>query len=163
MFKNTNILIGGLLFIFCAVANAEPVVSLSESVIKSKVGATVSVDLLMSDFSMTEGGGVEMHYNPALVRINSIIVDGSTWNFARHDGDINNTDGSVSGILFSNYRGVSGDAKIATIELEFIRKGRGKIRLSESDSNPFASNGEQMAVTFNPTKIRVRRSKHNRK
>jgi hypothetical protein len=59
--------------------------------------------------------------------------------------------------LFSSYQGVSGNAKIATIELEFIGKGKGVIGLSESDNNPFASNGEQVAVTFRSTKIHVRR------
>lgn len=157
MFKNTNILIGCLLFIFSALVNAESGVSLSKSAIKSKVGDTVSVDLLMSDFALTNGGGVELHYDPALVQVNSVVVDGTVWSFAKRDGDINNADGVVSDILFSSYQGVSGNAKIATIELEFIGKGKGKISLSESGSNPFASNGAQMAVTFASTKVHVRR------
>ena len=65
MLNNMKIFIGSLLFVFSMMANAEPGVSLSESVIKSKVGRTVSVDLVMSDFAMTEGGGVEMHYDPS--------------------------------------------------------------------------------------------------
>lgn len=157
MFKNTNILIGCLLVVFSALVNAESGISLSESVIKSKVGASVSVDLLMSDFALTDGGGIEMHYDPALVQVNSVVVDGVVWSFARRNGDINNADGTVSDILFSSYQGVSGNAKIATIELEFVGKGKGTIGLSESGSNPFASNGSQMAVTFSSTKIHVRR------
>ena len=157
MFKNTNSIVGGLLFMFSMMVHAEADVSLSESTIKSKIDSIVSVDLVMSNFSMTEGGGVEMQYDPKLVQINSVVVDAAAWSFVNRDGDINNADGTVSGILFSSYQGVSGDAKIATIELEFIGKGKGKISLSESNSNPFASNGEQMAVTFSPTKIHVRR------
>lgn len=157
MLNNMKIFIGSLLLVCSMMANAESGISLSESKIQSRVGQTVSIDLVMSDFAMTEGGGVEMHYDPSLVKVNSVVVDSDTWNFASQNGDINNSDGSVSGILFSNYQGVSGDVKIATIELEFIGKGRGKITLNESDSNPFASNGEQMAVTFSKTRIRVRR------
>lgn len=157
MFKNTNILIGVLIFIFSMMANAESEVSLSKSVIKSRIGSTVSVDLLMTDFAMTEGGGVEINYDPTLVQVNSVSIDGNTWSFVSRDGNINNADGTVSDILFSSYQGVSGNAKIATIELEFIGKGKGIIGLSESDNNPFASNGEQMAVTFKSSRIRVRR------
>ena len=157
MFKNTNVLVGGLLFVFSMMVHAESSVSLSESNIKSKVGSVVSVDLVMSDFTMTEGGGIDIHYDSALVQINSVVVDGATWTFVSRDGDINNTDGAVSDILFSSYQGVSGNAKIATIELEFVGKGRGDINLSEAASNPFASNGEQLAVTFSSTKIHVRR------
>ena len=157
MFKNTNVLVGGLLFIFSMMVHAESGVSLSESTIKSKIGSIVSVDLLMSDFAMTEGGGIDIHYDSTLIQINSIVVDGATWSFVNRDGHINNADGTVSNILFSSYQGVSGNAKIATIELEFIGKGKGEINLSEAASNPFASNGQQMAVTFSSTKIHVRR------
>lgn len=156
MLNNMKIFTGSLLFVFSMMANAEPGVALSESVIKSKVGRTVSVDLVMSDFAMTEGGGVDMYYNPALVQVNSVTVDGATWGFASKNGNIDNTNGVVSGILFSDYQGVAGDAKIATIELEFVSKGRGWIALDASGDNPFASNGEPMAVTFNHTNIRVR-------
>ena len=157
MFKNTNILVGGLLFMFSMMAHAEAGVSLSQSTIKSKIGSIVSVDLVMSDFVKTEGGGVEVHYDPSIMRINSVVVDETSWSFVSRDGQINNADGTVSDILFSNYKGVSGDAKIATIEMEFVGKGKGKIVLSESDKNPFASNGEPLAVTFNSSRIHVRR------
>jgi hypothetical protein len=72
MFKNTNILVGSLLFIFSMMVHAESDVSLSESTIKSKIGSIVSVDLLMSDFAMTEGGGIDIHYDPSLIQINSV-------------------------------------------------------------------------------------------
>jgi hypothetical protein len=163
MFKIKSILVFGILAIFSMAAHADPSVSLSESKIKSRVGSIVEVDLMMSDFATTEGGGVELHYDSSLVQINSVVVDGTAWSFVSRDGDINNDDGIVSNILFSSYQGVSGNAKIATIELEFIGKGKGKIKLSEAASNPFASNGELIAVTYKSSKIRVRRTKNNRK
>lgn len=157
MFKKIKGLIVLGLFVFATIANAESGVSMSESNIHSKVGNTMLVDVLMSDFVFTEGGGIDMHFNPALVQVNSVVVDGDTWGFVNRDGSINNTDGLVSGILFSSYQGLSGNAKIATIELEFVGKGRGEISMSESASNLFAGNGEHLAVTFSSTRIHVRR------
>lgn len=157
MLNNMKIFISSLLLVSSMMANAESEISLSESKIKSRVGQTVSVDLVMSDFETTEGGGVNLHFNPKMVKVNSVVVDDSTWSFVNQDGEIDNNTGIVKDILFSSYRSVSGDAKIATIELEFVGKGKSKIKLRESGSNPFASNGEQMTVSFKKSKIRVRR------
>ena len=157
MFRKTQGLIGCLLLMMSATVSAETGVSLSQSTIKSRAGSTLSVDVLMSDFPNTEGGGIEVHYNPDLVKVNSVVVDESTWTFVNRNGDIDNSAGTVTGIVFSNFGGVSGNARIATIELEFVANGKGSIVLSESDNNPFASNGEALAVNFNPTRIQVRR------
>lgn len=157
MFNKINYFIGGLIFLFSTAAYADPGIFLSESTVKAKVGNVVSVDLLMSDFPVTEGGGVEINYDPALVQVNSVDVDDSVWNFAHRGGVINNTTGTVSDILFSSYQGVSGDVKIATIEIEFVGKGQGEIVLGESVNNPFAGGGQKIAVTFTATSIRVRK------
>lgn len=159
MSKIANIFIGILLFMFTALASAddEAVVSLSKKKIKSNIGSTVTVDLQMSEFPVTEGGGVNIRYNPRVVQINNVTVDASTWNFVNQNGNIDNAYGIVSNILFSSFRGVSGDARIATIELEFVGRGKSKIRLEASDDNPFASNGEPLDVKFRSTRIRVRK------
>ena len=156
MSRMINILIGGLLLVSSGIVNAEPEVLFSKWKVKSSVGATVSVDVLMVDFPNTEGGGIELQYNPALVNVNSVTVDESTWSFVNKDGDIDNTNGTVSEILFSSYKGVSGSAKIATVELEFVGRGKDSIMLNESDSNPFASNGDVFSVSFKPMLISVR-------
>ena len=68
MFRKTQGLIGCLLLMMSATVSAETGVSLSQSTIKSRAGSTLSVDVLMSDFPNTEGGGIEVHYNPDLVK-----------------------------------------------------------------------------------------------
>ena len=157
MFRKTSGLVSCLMLVLSATVNAETGVSLSESTIKSKVGETMSVDLLMSGSPNTEGGGIEVHYDPDIVRVNSVAVDESTWTFVNRSGDIDNAAGAVTGIVFSNFGGVSGSAKIATMELEFTGKGKGQLILSGSDDNPFASSGEAMTVNFTPTRVQVRR------
>lgn len=157
MFNKMKILIASALCMLSAVAVAESSVSLSQASIRANIGDKVSVKVQMSGFPTTEGGGIDVHFDPAVARVNSVVVDGVAWTFVNSNGAIDNGQGVVSGVLFSNYQGVSGSANIATIEFEFVGKGRSQITLSESASNPFASNGGKVAVTFNPTDVRVRR------
>lgn len=154
---NFNILLAVLLFVFTTVVNAAANVSFSESSVKSSAGNTFTLDVLMSDFPATEGGGLILHFDPALLQVANVTVDSTVWKFVNKNGDIDNTGGTVSGILFSSYQGVTGSAKIATIEFQATHKGKGDITLEESANNPFASNGQNINVTFTPTKIRIHR------
>ena len=157
MANKVNILIAAMLFAFPTLVNAEASVSFSKDVIKSRTGNTFTLDVLMSDFPITEGGGLVLHFDPSRLQVTNVTVDSSVWRFVNKDGEIDNTDGTVSGILFSSYQGVTDNAKIATIEFQAIRKGKSNIALEESASNPFASNGQVIDVTFIPTMIRIRR------
>jgi hypothetical protein len=156
MVKKISILTGCLLFVISTLVSAADV-SFSEKRIRSHVGEQFSLDILMSGFPAIEGGGVTLHYNSDVVRVTSVSVDDSTWNFVNRDGEIDNDAGTVSDILFSNYQGVTGDAKIATIGFESIKKGRSKLTLEESAINPFGSGGENVAVTFKSSTIRVQK------
>jgi len=156
--KRISVLIGCLLFIFSTLVSADDAgVFFSEKKIKSHVGERFSLDVLMSDFPTTEGGGLVLRFNPRVVRVTNVSVDDGVWSFVNKNGDIDNDKGKVSDILFSNFRGVTGDAKIATIEFEAIHKGKSRIRLKESASNPFAGGGENITVEFKSAKIRIRR------
>lgn len=156
MSNKINILTGCLLFVISTLASAADV-SFSETRIKSRVGEQFSLDVLMSDFPTTEGGGLVLHFNPKVVRVTNVSVDDNVWSFVTRNGDIDNDEGTVSDILFSDFRGVTGNAKIATIEFETLKRGRSQLKFEESTTNPFASNGENIAVTFESSIIRVRR------
>jgi len=155
--SNFNILLSMLLFLFSTIVNAGANVSFSESFVKSNTGNTFTLDVLMSDFPVTEGGGLVLNFDPALLQVTSVSVDSGVWEFVNNDGEIDNAGGVVSSILFSSYRGVAGDAKIATIEFQATQKGKGNITLDESLDNPFASNGQNINVTFTPAKVLIRR------
>ena len=152
-----NILVAVMLFAFSTLVSAEANVSFSEDVVKSRTGKTFTLDVLMSDFPTTEGGGLVLHFDPSGLQVTNVTVDSSVWQFVNKEGDIDNTDGVVSHILFSSYQGVTANAKIATIEFQAIRKGKSNLILEESASNPFASNGQGIDVTFVPAVIRIRR------
>jgi hypothetical protein len=157
-FDMTNkfyILTGLFLFMFSALLSAAPTVSFSEPVVRAHAGEVFTVDVVMSDFPATEGGGLVLKFNPKKLQVTNVTVDNSVWQFVNNNGDISR--GNVSDILFSSFQGVTGDAKIATIEFRSLRRGKSKIRLKESSINPFASNGEVIDVEFKATKVRVRR------
>jgi len=130
-----------------------PSVILSDSDIDILKGDTFSLDITTKDFPASEGGGISLHFNPALLQVAAVDIDGTVWDFTNKDGQIDNTQGIVSDILFSSYQSVTGDVKIATVEFKSIEKGMSEITLEASSNNPFASDGQNMLVTFTTTNV----------
>ena len=130
-----------------------PSVDLSSDNINTYKGETFELDVHINDFISSEGGGITLRFNPALLQVVSVNIDETVWDFVNKAGKINNAEGKVSDILFSSYQGVVGDAKIATIEFKSIEQGSSTIALESSSSNPFASNGEVMDVSFTTTSV----------
>lgn len=130
-----------------------PTVALSKSDVSVFKGDTFTLDITMSDFAATEGGGVTLRYDAGLVKVDSVTVDSSVWTFKNKPGQINNAEGSVKDLLFSSYQGVASDANVATVVFSSIEAGESVISLSESPANVFASNGEQVEVVFNATTV----------
>lgn len=130
-----------------------PHVALSESEVNVYEGEAFTLDITVNDFVISEGGGVTLFFDPASVQVTKVNVDSSVWDFVSKDGQINNVGGTVSDILFSSYQGVSGNARVATIEFKSIKKGTTELTLKEASANPFASNGQIMVVSFKSTAV----------
>ncbi|MDH5570791.1 MAG: cohesin domain-containing protein [Gammaproteobacteria bacterium] len=130
-----------------------PSVGLSTSDITVYKGDSFSLDITMSDFVTTEGGGITLRFDPALLQVLAVNVDSTVWGFINKDGRINNAEGTISDILFSSYQGVASDTTIASIEFQSIEKGTSTITLEESSANPFASDGQNMNVVFKTTEV----------
>ena len=128
-----------------------PYAALSKSEVNISEGESFTLDVTVNDFVVSEGGGVTLFFDPASVQVTKVNVDKSVWDFVSKDGTINNAGGTVSDILFSSYQGVSGNARIATIEFIAIKSGTTELTLKEATANPFASNGKNMVVSFKST------------
>ena len=135
------------------VSKSGPSVTLSNSNVNVNTGETFTLDISASEFASSEGGGITLHFDASLLQAISVDVDDTVWDFVTQDGKINNAEGTISDILFSSYQGVVGDSKIATIEFKSIEQGSSTITLAASSSNPFASNGEVMDVSFTTTNV----------
>lgn len=130
-----------------------PYVALSKSDVNVYKGEDFTLDVMVNDFATSEGGSVTLLFDPTSVQVTNVNVDSSVWDFVNKDGQINNVGGTVSDIVFSSYKGVSGTAKVATIGFKSIESGTTEITLMESSANPFASNGQIMAVSFKSTTV----------
>lgn len=128
-------------------------VAMSNANVSVEDGDQFTLQVLANDFATSEGGGITLHFNPGLLQVISVNVDSSVWDFINKNGQIDNANGNISDILFSSYKGVSGDAVIATIEFKAINSGSSNVTIEESEANPFASNGEAMTVTFVTTNV----------
>ena len=136
-----------------AVNKAESTVALSSSNVSVYSGDTFTLDITMSKFSTSEGGGVTVRFDPALLQAMNVSINESVWSFKNKEGRINNAEGTISDILFSSYQGVSDDASIATIEFKSISSGVSSITLAESAENAFAADGQKIMVAFESTTV----------
>ena len=140
-----------LLFLLCFVAagiQAESVVAFNTDRVKTSVGEIFTVDIVMGGFPNTEGGGITLRFNPAVVRVIGVAVNEDAWSFVNRPGTIDNNTGAVTDILFSSYQGVSDSAMIATVTFEAIGKGKSSLDLEASSLSPFASGGDVVTVKY---------------
>lgn len=132
-----------------------PTVALSSKEVSAEVGETFTLDITMSDFPTSEGGGVTARFDATMLNISNVAINSEVWDFKNKEGVIDNDSGVVSDILFSSYDGVSGDSKVATITFQAKNSGSSKISLEGSLINPFASNGEKIAANFIGSDVQI--------
>jgi len=130
-----------------------PSVSLSKNNVSIFNGDSFNLDIMIEDVVTSEGGAVSINFDPELLNVIKVTIDNDSWDFVNRDGRINNAEGSISDIVFSSYKGITGNSKIATIEFKSMDKGMSEIILRESSINPFSSNGEKMTVSFVTTNV----------
>jgi len=157
------ILFATLLLLLGSSVQADPLVSISPAKKEVTIGDSFSVDIVMTGFHSSEGGGLNLQFRPSVIKVNKVSVNISTWSFASKEGDIDNSRGQVSGILFSTFPGAKGEGVIATVELQAIGTGRTGLQLLESSLNPFASRGQTLVVTFRKGKIISRSQSREKK
>jgi len=133
----------------------KPVVALSSKQVDVNVGESFELEVTMSDFPVSEGGGVTVKFDASKLSVSNVTIDSSVWGFVNKVGGVDNDAGVISDILFSSYNGVSGDSNIATIQFNAIGNGSSQIYLEGSTINPFASSSNTIAVSFISTNVQV--------
>lgn len=131
-------------------------VKLSINKIVIQPGNSMEIDITINNFPDTEGGGVNIKYDPELLQVKSITINDTAWDFINQPGNIDNEKGVVSDILVSSYKGISGNRVIATLEIMGNNTGDGNITLEESTLNPFAGGGNKLAVKFLNSEVNVK-------
>ena len=154
--NKTRSMLGLLLCFVTEGTQADSVVGFNADHIKTTVGESFTVEIVMNGFPNTEGGGITLRFNPAVVQVTGVAVNEDAWSFVTRPGAIDNTAGAVTDILFSSYQGVSGSAMVATVTFEAIGKGKSSLDLEASSRSPFASAGDVVTVKYEKAKITSR-------
>ena len=122
------------------------------------LGSDFSMAIVGEDFtSITEGGGLNLSFDPAVIKVNSVVLDSATWEFFTNPGSINNTigTGTVDDIIFASSIGRSGNFDIGTIFFTALSLGTSNLGLTASPDNPFASGGDPLPVTLSAGQVSV--------
>ena len=135
--------------------SSRPTVALTAEQVNAVVGESFTLDVSMSDFPTSEGGGVSVQFDASMLNVTDVTINSATWDFVNQVGNIDNNAGLVSDILFSSFNGVSGDSNIVTITFYAISSGSSQIALTSSEINPFSSGGNKVGATFISTKVQI--------
>lgn len=137
------------------VASSKPTVALTSDQVNTTVGETFTLDITMSNFPTSEGGGVTVQFDPSIINVSNVTINSEIWNFVNKAGEIDNNAGVISDILFSSFNGISEDGNVATITFSAISSGNSQISLETSSINPFSSNGSEIGANFVHTNVQV--------
>jgi len=109
------------------VSKSKPTVAFTSEQVDATVGDVFTLDIAMSNFPVSEGGGVSVQFDASMLNVSDVTINSGSWNFVNKVGSIDNNTGVISDILFSSYNGVTGDSQIATITFNAIGSGSSQI------------------------------------
>ena len=137
------------------VTYSKPTVAFTSQQVNASVGETFTLDISMSNFPVSEGGGVSVKFDASMLNVSDVSINASNLNFVNKVGSIDNNVGVISDILFSSYKGVSGDSQIATITFNAIGSGSSQVILQSSSVNPFSSDGKVVVTDFIYSNVQI--------
>lgn len=114
----------------------------------TNLGDIVTAKIIQESHLITEGGGINLQYDPQAIEMQKVSVDTAVWSFDHRNGVIDNSSGVVSDIVFANYADVQGENVIATITMKVLTSDKIEIKMTESSLNPFASKGKKIRAGF---------------
>jgi len=138
-------------------AHAAPQVQLSPTTASVLPGGMVELTIAGTGFDMTTvGGGLSLQWNPDVLDLDSVVVDTTTWEFARSGGLLDAASGTLSDLYFASFIGRSGNFGIATLRFVADKPGDTLVAMSASIDFPFADEmAEVMPVGFSGAEITV--------
>lgn len=106
--------------------------------------------------SNVDGGGFNLAFDPAVLRVEGITFPTPPWEFFTSPGTIDNAAGTVQNASFNTFANVvNGDFTIGTVSLRAVGLGASVLDLGPSASFPFASQGQALEVTFVDGRVNV--------
>ena len=113
------------------------------------LNSVFTINITGEGFPETQGGGFNLAWDPTILDVNSVSIDGGVWDFTNDLGSINNVSGTLSEVKVSAFPGVNtGSFIVATVEFLAVGLGSSNLALTESTGNPWASDGSPIGPTF---------------
>jgi hypothetical protein len=131
----------------------------SSSTTNVNVDDVFTIDIVGTDFlSNVDGGGVNISFDQSVLNVLSVSINGSVWDFGGFGistGTIDNSNGTVDGIMVNTFSDVFGDFVVATIEVMAIAEGDSLLSLTKYLFNPWASGGSLINPDFVDASVHV--------
>ncbi|RMG28535.1 MAG: hypothetical protein D6721_08160 [Gammaproteobacteria bacterium] len=137
-----------VLALLAAPVLANPTVRIEALKQKLRPGETFTVQIGLKQAEHLYGGGLSLRFDPRVVQVESVQLDRSTWKFAATPGRIDNRNGALRDLLFTDFSGVQGDVPVASIRFRVVGEGRPGLQATTSRLNPFSGDQGEVAVTF---------------
>jgi hypothetical protein len=127
-------------------------VSFADSVVSAAITFNVDTEdvILGRDFSLIiqgndvpaiTGGGLNLIFNPSVIKIKSVTINTSVFEDYSGDGTeegiLDNSSGLLADTTFKTRRGASGDFSIMIIDFTAVGSGTSLLKLSESTASSF--------------------------
>lgn len=142
-----------------AAAHADNRMTLTTTAADLMPGASFEVAVRGAEFAASVlGGGFGLNWDPAVLRLDSVVVDAATWEFARNGGLTDNASGSLSDAYFASNRAVlpTGAFPIARLNFSAIGAGTTTIVSRESALFPWVSEqGDVLGVDYGQLRVTV--------
>jgi hypothetical protein len=140
-----------------ALAQGTLVVSPAASVVQA--GDVFVVDIRGSGFTgAIVGGGFDLAFNPAVLSLNSVVVDPVEWELLSNPGSTDNVAGTLSAVWFNAFASPlpTGDFPVARLSFSALAPGFSGLNLAASASYPFVNDAvDVVAVSFGSGSVTV--------
>lgn len=138
-------------------ASAANDVSLTPANTNLMPGQTVVLSIGGSGFAdLMLGGGLNFSWNPDVVDLTGISLNGSNWEFARNTGLHDPASGTLNSMFFASFAGRTGDFAIGSLTFTADGPGTTTVAMSLFPTQPFANDlGDVVAVNLHNANITV--------
>lgn len=121
------------------------------------VGDTFAIDINGTGFlANLDGGGFNLNYDPAVVKVNSLVIDSTKWELAPSSGTKNDATGTITDVSFNTFVNNNlGNFHIADLSITALALGSSSLTLTESANFPFASGGNLVHPTLSSGIVNV--------
>lgn len=158
--KTFHKLAAALVLAGCAsLAGAAGSLVLAPSSTSVEAGDSFSVQVRGAAFAeFVVGGGFSLAFDPALLNLDSVVINTAVWEFAPGTGTIDNAAGTLTDAFFNTFAAVqpTGDFLAATLNFSAMAPGAGTLTLLPSALFPFAdSTANVISVSFGSADVTV--------